>query len=158
MIFPKGFYWGAATSAHQVEGGNNNDWSKWEKGNAGRLAKDALNKTYPGHVLNDYPGPLRRENYISGHASDHYNRYEEDFDIAKSFGHNAHRFSIEWSRVEPKEGKFNEDEIKHYREVINALKSRGIEPLVTLWHFTNPLWISDIGGWSNKKTAFYSFC
>ncbi|MEK7566888.1 MAG: glycoside hydrolase family 1 protein [Patescibacteria group bacterium] len=155
MKFPKDFYWGAATSAHQVEGGNNNDWSVWEKENSARLAKEALNKDYPKHVLNDYPGPFRRENYISGRASDHYNRYNEDFDIAKSLGHNAHRFSIEWSRIEPEEGKFNEAEIEHYRKVINALRSRGIEPFITLWHFTNPLWISKIGGWANNQTVFY---
>ncbi len=153
--FPKDFYWGSSTSAHQVEGGNINDWTEWEKENAARLAKEALNKNYPDYILNDYPGPLRRENYISGRACDHYNRYEEDFDIAKSLGHNAHRFSIEWSRIEPEEGKFNEKEIEHYREVINALKTRGIEPFVTLWHWTNPIWIKALGGWMNKKTTDY---
>ncbi|QQG46364.1 MAG: glycoside hydrolase family 1 protein [Candidatus Niyogibacteria bacterium] len=148
--FPEHFYWGSSTSAHQVEGGNINDWSDWEKENAARLAKEALNKNYPDYILNDYPGPLRRENYISGRTCDHYNRYEEDFDIAKSLGHNAHRFSIEWSRIEPEEGKFNEKEIEHYREVINALKTRGIEPFVTLWHWTLPIWFSKLGGWTKK--------
>ena len=80
--FPEGFYWGASTSAHQVEGGNTNDWSVWERENSARLAKEALSKSYPGHVLNDYPGPLRRENYVSGASVDHYGRYEEDFNIA----------------------------------------------------------------------------
>ena len=153
--FPEGFYWGASTSAHQVEGGNTNDWSVWERENSARLAKEALSKSYPGHVLNDYPGPLRRENYVSGASVDHYGRYEEDFNIAKSLGHNAHRFSIEWSRIEPKEGEFSEREIEHYRKVINALRARGVEPFITLWHFTNPIWIKNIGGWTNKKTAFF---
>src|SRR3989344_6874637 len=98
MRFPKNFLWGAATSAHQVEGGNHNDWSEWELFNARRLSAKSGAKYPP-------------ENYISGQASDHYNRFREDFDIAKSLGHNAHRFSIEWSRIEPEEGKFDEKEI-----------------------------------------------
>src|SRR3990172_4361676 len=154
--FPKGFYWGSATSAHQVEGDNVNDWSEWEKENAERLAKEAENKF--GHLPNwsDIKEQAQSpQNYISGRACDHYNRYEEDFDIAKSLGHNAHRFSIEWSRIEPEEGKFNEKEIEHYRKVIKALKKRDIEPFVTLWHWTNPNWIRDLGGWENKKTVEY---
>lgn len=122
LKFPDGFYWGAATSAYQVEGGINNcDWA---------------------------------EVYPAGIACDHYNRFEEDFDIAKSLGHNAHRFSIEWSRIEPEEGKFNKKEIEHYQKVINALRERDIEPFVTLWHWTLPIWVSDQGGWANKKTIY----
>ncbi len=159
--FSKGFYWGGATSAHQVEGENVNDWSEWEKENAERLAEEAnLRQTqgkniWPDYILKNYPNPLQAENYISGRACDHYHLYEKDFDIAKSLGHNAYRFSIEWSRIEPEEGKFNEAEIEHYRKVISALKKRGLEPFVTLWHWTNPLWIRDIGGWKNKKTIGY---
>ncbi len=125
LEFPKNFYWGAATSAHQVEGGNHNDWSEWEK--------------TTGHEE-------------SGRACDHYNRFREDFDIAKSLNQNAHRFSIEWSRIEPEEGRWDEKEIAHYREVINALRGRGIEPFVTLWHWTLPVWVAKQGGWENKKT------
>lgn len=152
--FPKGFLWGSATSAHQVEGGNHNDWTEWEKENAERLAKEAPAKF--GHLPNwkeieaEATDP---NNYISGRACDHYNRYEEDFDLAKSLGHNAHRFSIEWSRVEPEEGKFDEAEIEHYRDVIQALRKRGMEPFVTLWQWTNPIWVSEDGGWENKKTV-----
>lgn len=87
-----------------------------------------------------------------GKAADHYNRYEEDFDIAKSLGHNAHRLSIEWARIEPEEGKFNRDEIEHYRNVIKALRVRNIEPFVTLWHFTLPLWFSETGGFERKDS------
>ncbi|MEK7481920.1 MAG: glycoside hydrolase family 1 protein [Patescibacteria group bacterium] len=156
LIFPARFYWGSSTSAHQVEGNNHNDWTEWEKENAERLAKEAKKKF--GYLQN-WPEIKEQaqnpQNYISGRACDYYNRFEEDFDIAKSLGHNAHRFSIEWSRIEPEEGKFNEKEIEHYRKVIKALKSRGIEPFVTLWHWTNPLWIRDIGGWENKKTIEY---
>ena len=70
-------------------------------------------------------------------------------------GHNAHRFSIEWARIEPEEGKFDESEIEHYRKVISALRERGIEPFVTLWHFTLPVWFAKMGGFENKKAPFY---
>ncbi|OGZ46118.1 MAG: hypothetical protein A3C84_05230 [Candidatus Ryanbacteria bacterium RIFCSPHIGHO2_02_FULL_48_12] len=149
----KKFFWGAATSAHQVEGGNTNDWSLWEKKHAAALAKKASTREWPEHLLHAYPSPLEEQNYISGRACDHYHRYEEDFDIAKSLGHNAHRLSIEWSRIEPEEGKFNEKEIEHYRQVIKALRARGMEPFVTLWHWTNPLWVAKRGGWERKETV-----
>lgn len=94
LKFPKNFLWGAATSAHQVEGGNINDWSEWEHANNARLAKEAKrNVKMPMQIR--FPEMFRPENYISGQACDQYNRYEEDFDIAKSLGHNIHRFSIE---------------------------------------------------------------
>ena len=154
LKFPKNFLWGAATSAHQAEGNNHNDWSEWEKKNAERLAKEAGEK-WEKWQQKKFPEMFNPENYISGRACDHYNRYEEDFDIAKELGHNAHRFSIEWSRIEPEEGKFDEKEIEHYRKVILALRKRGMEPFVTLWHFTSPVWIRDMGGWSNRKVADY---
>lgn len=150
-IFPKGFFWGASTSSHQVEGNNKNDWSEWEKKNADKLAKEAKNQ-WGDLQAQKFPGMLQKENYISGKAAGHYFSYEKDFDIAKSLGHNAHRLSIEWSRIEPEEGKFNEEEIKHYKMVLIALKERGIEPFVTLWHWTLPLWVSEKGGFENKET------
>jgi beta-glucosidase len=120
--FPAGFFWGAATSSHQVEGDNRwNDW--WEYEQSGRLP------------------------YKSGEACRHYDLYEQDFDLARSLGHNAHRFSIEWSRIEPVEGNWNLDAISHYRAVIEALIERGLEPVVTLHHFTNPAWFTHRGGW-----------
>ena len=94
--FPDGFLWGAATSAHQAEGNNQNDWSEWEKNNVERLAREAKIKYTPWQQ-EKFPEMFEPVNYISGRAADHYNRYEEDFDIAKSLGHNSHRFSIEWS-------------------------------------------------------------
>ena len=130
LTFPYSFYWGTSTSAHQVEGNNtNNDW--WRAEQAGKVQ------------------------HKSGLACDSYNRYEEDFDLAKSMHNNAHRFSIEWSRIEPREGEFNEKEIEHYRNVINALRERGMEPFVTLHHFTEPVWFTDMGGWLNKKSQKY---
>ena len=128
--FPQNFLWGSATSAHQIEGDNtNNDW--WDAEQKGRLP------------------------HKSGKACDSYNRYEEDFDLAKAMGNNAHRFSIEWSRIESKEGQFSEEAIEHYRKMIQALRARGLEPFVTLHHFTNPTWFSQKGGWTNKKSPEY---
>lgn len=134
MKFPQNFLWGSATSAYQVEGNNtNSDWWRWEKDTG-------------------------REN--SGSACRHYELYNLDFDLAKSLNHNAHRLSIEWSRIEPEEGKFNDEELKHYLDVILSLRSRNIEPIVTLLHFTNPLWFSKSGGWENRKsiTRFLRYC
>ena len=126
-VFPRNFKWGAATASYQVEGSiENNDWA--EAAREGRVP-------------------------ICGIAADHYHRYEEDFDIAQSLGHNAHRFSIEWARIEPEEGVFDEQAIEHYQKVLQALHERGLEPFVTLWHFTLPLWLSRKGGFENKESA-----
>jgi len=153
--FPEGFLWGAGSSSHQVEGNIRNDWAEWEYGNAKRKAAEAKRKEWPDFILKNYPNPLQEENYISGRACDHYNLYEKDFDLAKSLGHNVHKFSIEWSRIEPEEGKFEDNELAHYAKVIKALKDRGIEPFVVLWHWGNPTWIGKIGAWENKKTVDY---
>lgn len=146
--FPNGFLWGAATASHQVEGGATNDWSEWEKMNATRLAHEAASKFghLPGWTEKFGAEASRPGNYISGIACDHYRRYEEDFDIAKSLYHTAHRFSIEWSRIEPEEGTWDEQEIVHYQNVIHALRARNIEPFVTLSHWTLPLWLAKEGG------------
>ncbi len=152
--FPKNFLWGAGTSSHQVEGGNVNDWSKWEKGNAEGLAKKSETYWQPWQK-EKFPEMLQSRNYISGRACDHYHRFKEDFDIAKELNHNAHRFSIEWSRIEPKEGFIDEKEIEHYRQVLIALKERNIEPFVTLYHWTLPNWLAEKGGWLNPKTPYY---
>ena len=153
LEFPAGFFWGAATSAHQVEGGTRNDWGEWEQKKAKSLSQMANGRAWPDFILKNYPNPLQEENYVSGRACDHYNRFREDFDIVKSLDHNAHRFSIEWSRIEPEEGKLDEKEIEHYWEIVKALRQRGLEPFVTLWHWTLPSWVRDIGGWENKKTV-----
>ncbi len=131
--FPPQFLWGAATAAHQVEGQNsNNDWWEWEH-LGGKIADGTTSET----------------------ACDQYNRYEEDFDLARKLGHNAHRLSLEWSRIEPQEGVFAQSEIEHYRRVLTALRERGLEPFVTLHHFTNPLWLARKGGWENPKAVDY---
>ncbi len=154
LKFPEGFLWGAATAAHQVEGGNENNWSEWEKDNAERLAKEAGGK-WEKWQQERFPEMFRLENYISGLACNHYNNYEKDFDLAKELGHNAHRFSIEWSRIEPEEGRFDEKEIEHYRKVLQALRERGIEPFVTLWHWTHPIWLEKKGGPESAEFSIY---
>jgi beta-glucosidase len=128
--FPQTFLWGAATSAHQVEGQNiYNDWWKAEQDH---LIKEA-----------------------SHAACKHYELYAEDFAIAKQLNHNCHRFSIEWSRIEPQEGNFQALEIEHYRKIIADLKNKGMEPVVTLHHFTNPVWFSEKGGWAKFRLQRY---
>ncbi|MFQ5952734.1 MAG: family 1 glycosylhydrolase, partial [Candidatus Omnitrophota bacterium] len=118
--FPENFLWGAATSAHQVEGDNfNNNWWEWEQS---------------GHIK------------PSGKACDQYHRFKEDFRIAKELGHNVHRFGIEWSRVEKDEGVWDQKEWDHYKEVVSELIKLGIEPIVTLNHFTIPIWFERQGG------------
>jgi len=132
--FPEGFYWGAATASYQVEGGiENTDWAKAAR--EGRVPE-------------------------AGRSSDHFHRFKEDFDIAKSLGHTAHRFSIEWARIEPKEGKFDDEAIKHYRAVLMALQERNIRPFITLWHFTLPLWFSERGGFVREDSPqiFARYC
>jgi len=124
--FPENFLWGASTSAHQVEGYNtNNDWYEWES--TGQIE-------------------------ASGVACDHYNRFEDDFNLAKELNHNAHRMGIEWSRVEPSEGEWNNDEWEHYKKVISSLNSLGIEPVVTLNHFTVPIWLKNKNSWLNESS------
>ncbi|MBI4972881.1 MAG: glycoside hydrolase family 1 protein [Candidatus Omnitrophica bacterium] len=128
--FPKDFLWGAAISAYQTEGNNlNSDWWDFEK-KAG--LKDA-----------------------SGLACRHYEFFREDFALASLLNLRALRLSIEWSRIEPQAGQFCEKEIEHYREVVSALRERNLEPVVTLHHFTNPLWFARLGGWQNKKSTDY---
>ncbi|MEO8863003.1 MAG: family 1 glycosylhydrolase, partial [Candidatus Saccharimonadales bacterium] len=115
-IFPKRFFWGASTASHQVEGGNTNQWTVWEQEHAKDLAYTAHQRysTLPSwdDVKSRAEDP---DNYISGDGVDHYNRYEEDFDIAKQLHLNAFRFGIEWSRIEPQEGVWDEKEVEHYR-------------------------------------------
>src|ERR1700694_1362962 len=117
-VFPANFLWGVATSAYQVEGDNsNNQWSAWEK-----------------------LGRIRSGDYV-GLACDWWKNAEVDFDLAQSLGINALRLSVEWSRVEPSEGVWDEEALKRYRGMLQALRERGIRPFVTLHHFTTPLWL-----------------
>lgn len=91
----------------------------------------------------------------AGQACDQYNLYEKDFDLVKQLNHNAHRLSIEWSRIEPKEGEFDSAEIEHYKKVLKSLKDKGLTVMLTLWHFSLPKWVADQGGWENRQTVGY---
>jgi beta-glucosidase len=135
--FPKGFLWGTSSAAHQVEGDNrNNDWWEWEQ--------------TPGHIANGDR---------SGIANDHYHRYREDFALLRQMNQNAHRLSIEWSRIEPSEGVFDSRQIRHYRDVLGEMREQAITPMVTLHHFTSPLWFIRKGGWMSGDAyrAFIPF-
>ncbi len=129
--FPDDFRWGVATAAHQVEGNNtNNDWWTWEQ--------------QLGHVAQED---------TSGLACNWWEDAEADFDRAASLGTNALRLSVEWSRVEPEPGSFDERALARYVEMVEGLRARGIEPMVTLHHFTNPRWLADEGGWEEAETV-----
>ena len=134
---PEGFFIGAATAAHQVEGNN---------------------------VHSDYWAMEHMEytsfNEPSLDAVDHYNRYEEDIRLIAHAGLNAYRFSIEWARIEPEQGQFDEAEIEHYRKVLTCCRENGLEPIVTMHHFTSPKWLIANGGWENEDTidAFAKYC
>jgi beta-glucosidase len=132
--FPRGFLWGTATASHQVEGNNtNNNWWSWEQ--------------EPGRI---------QQGHKSGLACDWWNgRWREDFDRAAQGGQNAHRLSIEWSRVQPSPERWDEDALDYYREMLRGLHERGLTPMVTLHHFTDPLWLTEIGGWENEQVVEY---
>lgn len=130
MNFDRDFLLGAATAAHQVEGNNvNSDF--W------------VMETLPGSAFTE----------PSGEAVDHYNRYEADILLLKQSGLNAYRFSIEWARIEPEEGNFNEREVEHYRKVLSFCRKNDIEPVVTLHHFSSPKWLIAKGGWAAETTV-----
>ncbi len=129
--FPKDFLWGATTSAYQVEGGNfDTDWWRWEQ--------------RPGRIAD------RR---TSSRASEHFEHYESDFELARKLGHNAHLFSIEWSRVQPEPDHFDPEALVHYAHVAEALRRRGMTPICALNHVTLPAWFADRGGWLQRDAA-----
>lgn len=129
--FPSAFRWGTATSAHQVEGQQtNNDW--WSIEQVG------------GYIYKDQR---------AGDACDWWRHAESDFDRMAAMHHNTHRLSIEWSRIQPQPDKWSEEALLRYREMLEVLHDRGIEPMVTLHHFTNPLWMAVLGGWENENSS-----
>lgn len=132
MRLPKNFMLGATTAAHQVEGNNINSdcWIQEQ---------------------------MKYTSYLepSLDAVDHYNRYEEDIRLLVKAGLNTYRFSIEWARIEPEEGRFNEAEAEHYRKVIRCCKENGVEPMVCMHHFSSPKWLISRGGWEAEETVEY---
>ncbi|MCC4092109.1 MAG: family 1 glycosylhydrolase [Bifidobacterium breve] len=124
ITFPSGFLWGAATAAHQVEGNN--------------IASDLWEKEYAPETTIKEP---------SGDACDSYNRFEEDIQLLADAELNTYRFSLEWARIEPVQGVISNAQLLHYRRMIEACQNRGVEPFVTLHHFSNPAWFTHNGGW-----------
>jgi beta-glucosidase len=142
LIFPKDFLWGAAGSSYQTEGGNRNaDWWAWEHSQKREMALEAKG--------------LDPRGFCSGEASDFYNRYDEDFGLAQQLNHNATRFGIEWSRVEPKEGKFDEAVLDHYEKMLQSAKFHGLTVFLTLHHYTNPIWFAKTGGFGKRENIGY---
>jgi beta-glucosidase len=134
FYFPHNFKWGTTSAAYQVEGGNtNSDWWRWEQ---------------QGHIKDGSTAEV---------ACDWWRNAEADLDRMAAMGQNAHRLSLEWSRVEPREGHWDEAALDRYRELLAGLHARGIEPLVTLHHYSNPQWFADQGGWANEKLALSRF-
>lgn len=140
LIFPDNFLWGVSTSAYQIEGGIENDWSEWEKERV-KSEKFKVKK-------------LNAEDFICGSACDSYNRYKEDVGLAKDLGCKSFRLGIEWARIEPHKGVYNYKEIEHYRNVLKEIKDSGLKTVVTLWHWTNPIWLTYCRhGWAQKETV-----
>jgi beta-glucosidase len=140
-INPDNFLWGVGTSAHQVDGGckpTECNWAQWEQEQCGKLVKEP-----------------------AGKACDHWHHYKDDIALMKNkLGVNTYRFSVEWSRIEPREGEFNQEELYHYAAVCDELNKQGIKPLVGFHHYTDPIWFLDAGGFEKEKNIkyFVRFC
>ena len=128
--FPAGFLWGSATAAHQVEGNNtNNDW--W--------------------ALEQEPGRIQ-DGDKSGKACDWWGgRWREDMDRTQDTWQNAHRFSVEWSRIQPEIDRWDESALDRYRDMLIGMRERNITPMITLHHFSSPIWVAEMGGWANEE-------
>jgi beta-glucosidase len=132
------FYFGTSLTAHQAEGDNfSSDW--WE---------------FENTILKD------QGKDPSGKASNHWEMFEEDFKLARELGHNSHRFSIEWAKIEPVQGQINYDALNHYKKVFEALSKNKLTPFVTLLHFSLPKWFADLGGFEKKGNLrhFVNYC
>lgn len=128
--FPKDFQWCVATAGHQIEGDNiNSDWWEWEK----------------------LPGKIKKGDR-SGKAAFHTERMVEDVALMKDLGVKTYRFSIEWARIEPKQGEFDQAAIDYYRNEIKLLKKNGIQPFVTMHHFVSPQWFTEMGGFKRDDS------
>ncbi len=128
---PEGFLLGCATAAHQVEGGIDNDWSRW---------------------VADHPEAIAGGSDATV-AIDHYHRCREDLAQLATMHQTAHRFSVEWARVEPSPGRFDAGALAHYRDVVRTCRDLGMEPIVTLQHFTLPVWVAEAGGFAAPEAA-----
>lgn len=156
MSYPHGFLWGASTASHQVEGGTNNQWTAWEHEQAEQLAATAQKRL--GWLPNWQtiaPQATDPQNYLSANGVEHFSRHKQDFDLLSKLGMNTFRFGIEWSRIEPESGTWDEAGIEYYRQVLQALKKRGITPVLTLWHWTMPEWFTQKGGLEKRSNLIH---
>lgn len=129
LRFPKDFIWGAATSAHQIEGGNtNSDWWDFEHQAGSGCAES------------------------SGDACGSYSRWHQDLAVVADLGLTSYRFSLEWSRIEPAQGEWSLAALDHYRRICAGCREVGLEPTVTFHHFTNPRWFAAQGGWEAPQS------
>ncbi|MGE5123045.1 MAG: family 1 glycosylhydrolase, partial [Acidobacteriaceae bacterium] len=132
--FPRGFIWGTATAAYQVEGNNtNSNWYTWEQ--------------QPGHIMHDGKAGLACE-WWNG-------RYKEDFERAAEGSQNAHRMSIEWSRIQPAPDRWDEEALDRYIQMVRSLKELNLTPLITLHHYSDPQWFVEQGGWEDEGSSGY---
>lgn len=138
LAFPGDFIWGVATAAHQVEGdSDNNNWSRWET------------------RTNDRGEPTIAGGQRCGRACDHWNRYREDIELARALGVRGYRISLAWDKLEPQPGVYDQSAIDHYHEVLDAMHAAGMDPMVTLHHFTHPLWFEDMGSFEKADNLHH---
>ena len=142
ISFPSTFIWGTATAAHQVEGNCINNWSEFEKG----IKEDGQ--------------PNIKDNQRSGIACDHWNRYSEDIKLIQELGVSHYRFSVEWSKIQPVQDTFDENVLSHYSKMIDMLLENNLTPVITLHHFTHPVWFDKLGAFEKEEniSIFVSFC
>lgn len=139
LTFPKGFLWGSATAAYQIEGASQEDGK-------GESIWDRFTHV-PGRILDGLNADV---------ACDHYHRYKEDIRIMKELGIQAYRFSISWPRIFPEgKGTPNEKGMEFYKQLVEEIIKNGMEPVVTLYHWDLPQKLQDIGGWANRKVTDY---
>ena len=132
LRFPNGFLWGTASSSYQCEGGNtNNQWYRWEQ--QGRI----------------------RSGDVCGDAANWWHSAEQDFALAEQMENNALRLSLEWSRIEPTPGQWDVTAIERYRVMLSDLRRRRMKPVVTLHHFTEPLWFVERGGFAHEDNLHF---
>jgi beta-glucosidase len=129
-VFPQEFVFGVATSAYQVEGHIENDWSEWERA-----------------------GKLKEAHARCGRGVDHWNRFDEDLQLAANVHSGAFRISLEWARIEPQPGQFDEVAIENYRQRLLRMKAAGMRPVVTLHHFTHPTWFHKLCPWHSPESV-----
>jgi beta-glucosidase len=128
--FPEGFLWGSGEDPYQHEGHNENtDWHRWQ---------------------HEGPSPIDNSERLTS-GTDFWNKWPEDLQRAKDDHHNAHRIGVEWSRIEPRKGEWDDEAIAKYRDMLRTMKEHGFVTMLNLWHFTLPLWAADEGGWINPE-------